>query len=289
MMTFRVLHPGPFRVAESPVWDDRRGQIFFVDIDAGAVHAVDLSGRQAGPWTFDAHVGCLALCDSGRLLVALTDRLVLLDPETGAVASFVTLPEVDPGMRSNDGKCGPDGAFWLGTTDTGKPKRSLGKLYRVTPDGAVSVLGRGFDTPNGLAWSPDGRTMWRSDSRARWIARGAFDPATGAMGRMQTLARPDPETGRPDGAAMDVEGRYWSAGVSAGFLNLWEGVAEPVRRVPVPAPAPTMPCFCGDGLGMLAVTSIARDVPGVLLLAEADTAGAPVARFDDSAMAVERP
>lgn len=287
-MEFNVFHPGPFRVAESPVWDDRRGLVFFVDIDAGAVHAVDLSGHQSGPWRFDGFAGSLALCESGRVLVALTDQLVLLDPETGAVQPFVTLPEVDAGMRTNDGKCGPDGAFWVGTTDTGKPKRSLGKLYRVAPDGAVTVLGRWADTPNGLAWSPDGRTMWRSDSRARWIAHGDFDPATGTMGPMQVTARPDPETGRPDGAAMDAAGRYWSAGVSAGVLNLWEGGPDPIRRIPVPVPAPTMPCFCGEGLDMLAVTSIAREGAGVLLIASADTVGAPVARFNDQATEGDR-
>ncbi len=158
--------------------------------------------------------------------------------------------------RGNDGKVGPDGHFWLGTMDERSPRQPVAALYRVSPAGNVESIETGMIVSNGLAWSSDGRTMFHSDSTGRWIDRFDFDPATGVRSARVRIATPDDEDGRPDGAACDAEGCYWSAGITAGCLNRYAPDGTVLAKFEVPVAAPTMPCFGGPDLKTLYFTSL---------------------------------
>ena len=284
-LDFRVLAPLGCRVGESPVWDARRDALFLCDVLAPAIHRVGLDGALRGTWRFDRPVGSLGLTESGRLVVALGRDVVVLDPETGALSALASLPE--PGTsRLNDGKVGPDGRFYVGSMDDRPVKEPVGALYRVSADGGAERVASGFKVSNGLAWSSDGRRLYHSDSRGPWIDAHDVDPATGRLSGRRRLVDLDDATGRPDGGACDAEGGYWSAGVSAGVLNRFDAEGALVARHPLPVRAPTMPCFCGPGLGLLALTSLSEGLPpgdgldGHLLIAEAPVAGVPVTRME---------
>jgi sugar lactone lactonase YvrE len=272
-------------VGESPVWDDRRGCVFLVDIRGRAVHALALDGEVRGAWPLAGEPGSLALCEDGTLLVALGDRIVRLDPQTGETTPFAHVSGVPAGGRLNDGKVGPDGAFWVGSMDVPQADPPGGALYRVARDGTVTRHAEGLRTSNGLAWSPDGATMFHSDSRAAWIDTVPFDAATGTLGARNRLRVLDDAIGRPDGAACDALGRYWSAGVSAGRLNVFAADGTLEAYAAFPAGAPTMPCFCGADQRTLVVTSLRRppdaagDADGRVYIGRAPLAGAPVPRF----------
>ena len=282
-----------FRLGESPLWDDRRERLFFVDIDAGEIHHVTEEGSSHRMWNAPPpdRPTALGLTTAGRLVVALTRSVVFLDPETGA---WEPLAEIDVGpstTRLNDGKVGPDGAFWVGSLDERPDRPAIGALFRVTPDGTVEKRLDGLRVSNGLAWSPDGRTMWLADSRGPWIDRFDFDPATGEMSNRSRFATLDDETGRPDGCTCDSAGFYWSAGVSAGRLNRFAPDGRLVEHWDLPIAWPSMPCFGGEGLRRLFVTSLAR--PGVeapasatlpagsVISFPAQIAGLPPRRFPD--------
>lgn len=134
---------------------------------------------------------------------------LLVDPEPEQVSN-------GPKNRLNDGKVGPDGAFWVGSMHA---EALMACLYRITGDGGAERKIGGLATSNGLAFTADGRTMFHADSRQCWVDRYDLDPATGTLSGRTRIAHPDEAMGRPDGAAADLEGRYWSAGVSAGVLN----------------------------------------------------------------------
>ncbi len=149
----------------------------------------------------------------------------------------------------------------------------------------------GIVVSNGLAFSPDGRTMFHADSRGPWIDRWDFEPSSGAIGNRQRIATLDEATGRPDGGATDVEGCYWSAGISAQVLNRFDRDGNLLARYPVPAAAPTMPCFGGADMRDLFVTNLTGGRPaellaryphsGLTLKGRAPVAGAPVSLFAD--------
>jgi len=275
----------PFRtqLGESPVWDARSRALWFVDVHAPAVHRLDVETGRLDTWPMPERCGSIGLCKGGRVLVSLRRALHLLAPASGKLEHFTDVePDAPEGNRLNDGKVAPDGSFWVGSMDDTPALAATGSLYRVTAAGRVEKKASGLRVSNGLAWSADGRTLFHSDSRGIWIRRYRHDPATGAISRQHEIARPTLEQGRPDGGATDVEGFYWSAGVSAGCLNRWSAEGELVRRVALPMPNPTMPCFAGDDLKTVYVTSLVRDPDanaGCTVRLELGVAGVPVARF----------
>ena len=233
----------------------------------------------------------MGLAESGRLVVAVAGERAYVRPASEHLTLLAELEPDFPKLRLNDGKVGPDGAFWVGSMDDRPVKEEIGSLYRVTADGRAERKIDGFKVSNGIAWSGDGRTMFHSDSRGPWIDRWQFDPATGEIGgrqRIRTLAN---EEGRPDGAACDIEGGYWSCGVSAGCLNRFDRDGKLLARVELPVPAPTMLAFGGKDMRTAYVTSLSENLAdprlaghanaGRLLSLDLGVAGVPIGRFAD--------
>ena len=289
MMNFELAWDARCSVAESPVWDAAHRRVLFCDIQGGRIHSlnVDTGVRD----THDLHetVGSFGLCRSGRWIVALRDRVVLYDPQIRKVEEF-TAPIAEPSSnRLNDGKVGPDGAFWVGSMDERSPRQPIGALYRVTPDGRIEHRTDGCACSNGLAWSPDGRVMYHSDSTAGIIEAWDFDPATGGMTNHRQIAKLTGEEGRPDGAAVDADGHYWSAGPSAGCINRFSPAGKLLERIAFPVPGPTMPCFTDRHMFVTSLREgkspdvLARFPSlGGLFRADAPVQGAPVGVFADA-------
>ncbi len=291
---FQPLNDVRADLGESPVFDRRRNVLWFADITRCVLHRTDLATGTHTQRLFPSEVGSLGLAASGRLVVALRHTVGLFDPNTDSFRAIAAIEaEQGASTRLNDGKVGPDGAFWVGSMDDrDRPdKQPIGALYRVTADGAVEKKVEGLVISNGLAFSPDGRSMFHSDSRARWLDRWDLEPATGAISNRTRIAAPDDAMGRPDGGATDAEGYYWSAGISAQRLNRYAPDGRLVETHAVPVGAPTMPCFGGADMKTLFVTSLRSGRPaellarfpltGITVVGTAQVAGADVGVFAD--------
>ncbi|PIB42028.1 calcium-binding protein [Pseudomonas sp. 2822-15] len=274
----------PFEIAESPLWDDRRSLLWFVDINNHAIHSYDPKSGVLNRYQMPALVGSIGLSEDERLVAALKTGIHLFDPATGEL-EFIVNPEVDrPGNQLNDGKVGPDGCFWVGSMDENSMNIS-GALYRVTASGEVTLVKDGIFISNGLAWSPDGKIMYHSDGLSSTVKAFDFDVATGTISNERDFFTFDHEEfGWPDGATMDVHGNYWSAGIFRGKINQVSPEGKLLRSLQMPVLATTMPCLGGDDVPTLFVTSLASDVDdvrqeGALLSCEIDVAGVPSYRF----------
>jgi sugar lactone lactonase YvrE len=288
MSDFELVWDARCGVAESPVWDTETRQLLFCDINGKRINAlsVDTGARQG--WDFPEVVGSFGLCNSGRLVVAQRHHVVLFDRRSGVLTDLTPKVTEPPTNRLNDGKVGPDGAFWVGSMDENSPRQKIAALYRVTADGRITKQEDGYAVSNGLAWSPNGRIMYHSDSTAGIIEAWDFNPVTGERANHRIVAKLTNEDGRPDGAATDFEGNYWSAGPSAGCINCFSPTGALLRKWPFPVPGPTMPCFAED---WMYVTSLREgksaqtlaDFPslGGLFRAKAPALGAQVAVFAD--------
>jgi len=276
-------------LGECPVWSAEEQALYWVDVRAPALHRLDPATGGTRTWPLPRRVGSFGLRESGGAVVALVEGFHLLDLDTGAL-TFLAGPDAHvPGTRFNDGKVSPEGRFWAGTMDEESLSRPIAALYRLDPDGGVHRVVDGLIVSNGLAWSADGRTMFHSDSKGMVIWAYDYDPEHGTVANRRVLARPSEEVGRPDGAATDVEGFYWSAGISAGVLNRWAPDGRLDRSIPLPCSNPTMPCFGGPDLRTIFVTSLRHDVPADVLEAKplsggifavrVDAPGVPVGRF----------
>jgi sugar lactone lactonase YvrE len=274
----------PLGIGESPVWDEKSGVLWFVDIVAPRLYRFDAETSDVTCFEMPALLGSIALTSDRRILVALRTGVHLFDPQTQEM-TFLVNPEPDVASnRLNDGKVGPDGAFWIGSMHMARPFESTGALYRVTADGKATRIVGDIAVSNGLAWSPDGRTMYHADSAKGWVKAYEFSVEAGTIANGRTLITLAAAEGIPDGAAVDSEGCYWSAGVSAGCLNRISPHGLIVERYPLPVAFPTMPCFGGRDGKTLYVTSMSATRGGVsaegsLIAIDVGVCGAPIPRF----------
>ena len=257
-----IVVPGGAELGESPVWDERRGCLWWVDIKRGAVHrhepqrgghgaAADAS-RRVGE-----EVGAVALRERGGLVLAVRSGVLVLDDLCSPPRRLADLAA--PGVRFNDAKCDPAGRLWAGTlADDGRA--GVGRLYRVQPDGRAEVALEGVTMSNGLDWSPDGRTLYYVDSATQRVDAIAFDPESGSLGKRRTLIEIPNEEGIPDGLTVDAEGFIWLALFGRGAVLRIAPDGERERTVQVPVSHPTSCAFGGPDLADLYVTSAAKDL-----------------------------
>jgi sugar lactone lactonase YvrE len=278
-------------LGECPVWDAAHDRLLVADITGCAIHALSPAGALQRSWHFEAEVGSFGLARSGRWIVALRRQVILFDPETDERGTIFA-PDLPPTVRFNDGKVGPDGAFWVGTMDENTPRAPLGVLYRIAAGQEPGAIAEGLMVSNGLAWTGDGRTMVHTDSGGGWIDAWDFAAASGAAtNRRRVFDYTDPAIGRPDGAAFDRADTYWSAGVRAGRINRFARDGKLLGSDPFPNPGVTMPCFGGPGLGTLYWTSLRHALGsaaitehpdlGALYVMPAPVPGVPIEPFAD--------
>jgi sugar lactone lactonase YvrE len=276
-------------LGESPVWSAEEQALYWVDIIGATLNRLDPGTGQNRSWQMPEAIGSCGLRAAGGAVVALRDGFHLFDFGTERL-TFLSDPEADePRTRFNDGKVSPDGRFWAGTMDDNPDRQPIGALYRLDPDHSWRKMVDGLIVSNGLAWSADGRTMFHSDSRGQVINAYDYDPATGTIANKRVIARPTEEIGRPDGGATDMEGFYWSAGISAGVLNRWAPDGRLDRQIPLPCAAPTMPCFGGADMKTIFITSLrqnvsaeklaAKPLSGGIFALEVEVPGVPVAKY----------
>ena len=278
------------QLGECPVWSPAENVVYWIDIQGRKLHRTAPATRTTTSIDLPSRPGMIALRKKGGLVVVLEDGLYACDPRSGALDLLVSLEADQPENRANDGKCDAAGRLWVGTMNVSQAGEPTGNFYRIDPDLTVTKISSGFRIPNGLAWSPDDKVMFHTDTRANVVWRYAFDPATGKRGTEQPFFRFDrPATGGVDGAAMDSEGGYWPAmyGGSKLLRLLPDGTVE--REIALPVLQPTMPAFGGADMKTLFVTSAAQKLSdadlraqpfaGGLLAVETDFVGHPVHAF----------
>lgn len=283
----------PCLLGESPTWLPDERLLLWLDIPGRALHEWRPHDGRHRHWALPTEPGCLAPLPGGELLLALRDGLVRFDRSNGSRQPLAA-PPYDPAReRFNDGKADPQGRFWVGTIYEPRD-RAAAALYRWQGQRLERVAGD-ITTSNGLAFSPDGRTMYWADTKAHVVRALDFDGSDGSLSRMRDVARFEPKTadtdlsryqGRPDGAAVDSEGAYWVAMFEGRRLLRLAPDGRVLADVPLPVRCPTMPCFGGDDLRTLFVTTSRENRPadelqaepwaGCVLMARVEVPGLPV-------------
>lgn len=292
-MDFTPLPVAPSLLGESPFWHPDEAALYWVDIPGKALNRWHPDTAAHRLWPLPAEPGCCAPLPGGDLLLAMRDGLFRFNPEQG-VRSRLAAPPYDPRHeRYNDGKADPQGRLWVGTIYEPRdaPKAVL---YRWAA-GKLTPMAAGVTVSNGLAFSPDGATLLWSDTSAHRIDALDFDGVDGSLSRRRAYTQFPLKTagqdlttygGRPDGAAMDVEGCCWVAMFEGQRLVRLSPTGEVLLSVGLPVRCPTMPCFGGPDLRTLYVTTARNNRPadelaqqpwaGCVLSARVDVPGLPV-------------
>lgn len=278
------------RLGESPVWSAQDQALWFVDISGRRLHQFK-PGGDARAFDLEEDTGCIGLAADGGFVAGARSGIWRLDGQGRRLRQLAANPEDPATSRFNDGRVDPAGRFLAGTLD--EPKAGgRAHLYRYD-DRGLAVLAGGLLTSNGLAFSPDGLTLYHSDTPRFTVWRYDYDPSTGEAENRREFVRLDPDVpdrARPDGAAVDADGCYWSALYAGARVHRYDPEGQLMAAYPVPARWPTMPAFGGAGLRTLYVTT-ARDggsdeaeltaLPqsGGLFAMQVDTPGLPASLF----------
>jgi sugar lactone lactonase YvrE len=254
------------RVGESPVWSAQEQALYWVDIPVKQIHRLSFPSLSLDSWTCPEMVGCIAPnFDLNYWIVGAESGVFKFSVLHDSSFSFEPLAPVShhaQGMRFNDGRLDRGGRFLAGTMVMDMSlAQPYGCIYSLDGDASNPVLRQhlqGFLTPNGMAFSPDGHLMYLSDShpQSQKIWSFKYDSEAGVMHDQALLFDMSNTPGRPDGAAVDVDGCYWICGNDAGMVYRItpEGVIDQSFHLPIKKPA--MCSFGGSNWDTLFVTSI---------------------------------
>ncbi len=245
-------------LGECPVWSELEQRLYWVDIDGKRIHRYDPAGGINETRDVPTRPGSLALTASpGVLLIATEHELAWFDWQAGRLDPWLALEAAGTGNRLNDGRCDPQGRFWVGSMfERASEGRFTGLLHRVATDGSFETVRNEIGVTNGLAFSPDGRTMYFADTLCDTVWAYDYDVDTAHLSAERVFIDFADKPGRPDGACVDADGGYWVACVYGGAVMRFTPAGAVDRTIKVPANRPTMPAFGGAGLDILFVTSI---------------------------------
>ena len=269
-------------LGECPTWSAREQVLWCVDILAPAIHRFDPRSGALESFPQQEEVGCIGLREQGGVIAALRSGVWLLDELGRPQRKIADNPGEAAKSRFNDGRVDPWGNFWCGSLWEPQDKNGA-LLCRVTPSLELEVKARDVKISNGVAFSPDRRWMYHSDTPNEVLYRYPLDE-NGEPGAREIFRRFDASGGVPDGAAVDSEGFYWSAQFDGGRIVRIDPVsAQIVDEIALPVRWPTMVAFGGPDLKTLYITSSREDrteeelarypQSGDILAVEVDVAG----------------
>jgi sugar lactone lactonase YvrE len=276
---------GPDYLGEGPVWDDRSGDLVWVDISGRLVHRWNPTTGVATSFATDGDVGAVLLCEDGGLVLAIECELWRVD----AAGEMTVLADVEPtpGVRFNDCRADPRGRLWAGTLHRDR-KQGKAALYRLDPGNELTEVLPERTISNGIGWNLDGTEMYYIDSTTQRVVSFDYDLDTGGLGDRRVFADIEPTDGLPDGLTVDADGCVWVCLFGGGRIRRYrpDGVLD--NEIMLPLTNPTCPGFGGPDLRTLYITTarhrlseeqLEREpLAGALLQLDVGVAGLPTNR-----------
>ncbi len=241
-------------LGEGSIWDFRRAELFFVDIEEGKLFTYTEQGRFSVKKT-GQRVSAVVPAVNGLLILAMQKGIYSYRRKDSAFHLLAVNPADSQSYRFNDGKCDPSGRFWVGTMSMDYKKGS-GNLYCLGEGGNMQRMKSGVTISNGIVWSADKRKMYYIDTPTREVVMFCYDDETGRIDSGRVVIRIPQEMGGPDGMTIDAEGKLWIAHYGGGAVRRWDpDNGKLLKTVNVPAKNVTSCAFGGADLDILYITT----------------------------------
>ena len=275
-------------LGEVPVWDADKELLWWTDVFRPAIHRLDAASGEVESWTPPDKVHSFALRENGGMVIAGRKGFAFYDPEAGTYELLHDPREDSEGTLLNDGRADRQGRFWAGTMDK-LLKRPSGQLFRLDADRTSHMAADGITLPNGVAFSPDGGTLYYADSLLKNIFAFDLDGETGVLSNKRIFAETDALPGIPDGATVDAEGFLWSARFDGGRVLRHTPDGSVAGEIELPVSRVTSCALGGQDLKTLFITTAffrltdeqraAEPLAGALFAIEVDVPGVPEPRY----------
>ena len=280
MNLWQSVTPQPDQLGESPFWHPDEQMLYWVDIPARRIRRANVRTGNPESWAMPQEPGCIAPALSGGLVIALRDGIYRARAWGGALEPVARFDHDTATTRFNDGKADALGRFWAGTMYEPRDRRTA-TLYSIDcrpyngQEGRplVETLAGDATIANGLAWSPDNKTLYWANTTDHVVHAWDWDAQANALQNRRVFCQFDGKPagwapgqpgygGRPDGAAVDSEGNYWCAMFEGARLLKFSPAGVLLDEIGLPVRCPTMPCFGGDDLRTLYLTSASYNRSG---------------------------
>jgi D-xylonolactonase len=249
-------------LGEGALWDARTRQVWFVDIKGRRIHRCSHDGLERRSWDAPSQVGFIVPETGGGMVCGLEDGLYRFIEASGAFEPLAMVEADDSGNRFNDGHVDVAGHLWFGSMHDAE-EAPTGALYRF--DGThVRRMDDGYVITNGPAVSPDGATLYHTDTLAKRVY--AFDRAAdGSLSNKRPFVE-IVDGGHPDGMAVDADGHLWVATFGGWRIDRFDAAGAKVGEVRFPCANVTKLAFGGDDLRTVYATTARKGLSGQELL-----------------------
>jgi sugar lactone lactonase YvrE len=302
----------PDMLGESPFWHPTEQMLYWIDIPGKKIHRTSLDGMVTEGWDMSQEPGCIAPAKRGGLVIALRDGIYRAAHWQAELVKIASVDYDTATQRFNDGKCDTAGRLWAGSMFEPRTER-LAALYCLDARGTVEqksapkfdIVQKDAILANGLAWSPDNKTIYWADTVDQIIHAWDWDDASGSMSNKRVFQKFDakpagwtPENtqgvnyqGRPDGCAVDTQGNYYIAMYDGQRILKFAPSGQLLATIPTPTRCTTMPCFGGEDMKTLFITTSsfmrsaeelqAQPLAGHVFAMPVDVPGLPVNFYQD--------
>lgn len=235
---------------EGIIWRSTGEQLSWVDIELGLLHVAAVDGgsvRMKSIFDLGDQLGCALPSAAGGWICGLGRSLATVS-ELGIVSA--TPPLLGDSERFNDGHIDPQGRLVIGTLNTSGPDGHQ-LLLRLENDARVTIIDDTLGISNGIAWSPDGLTMFHADTAARTITRRDYGDIIGPPEVFAVIG------GMPDGIAVDADGRVWVTVFDQGRVDVYSATGEllPEQSIVLPNAHIASVGFAGPSLDVLVLAT----------------------------------
>ena len=291
--TAELLVDARCELGEGIIWDAARACLWWTDIDGRQIWRFDPASKAVERFTPPDRVGFIAVAAGGRLLLGCAKALHMATPGQGGALSTTPLVDVErdlPTTRTNDGRADRAGNVVFGTLDEQQPRQPLGRFYQYSTRHGLRPL----DLPrcrvsNSLAFSPDGRTLYFTDTPTGVIRCGDYEADAATITNVRDFAVLAPEDGHPDGSIIDADGCLWNAAWGGACVRRFTPRGTVDRTVHLAAKNPTCPAFGGTGLGTLYVTSSRQQLTADELAQTPESGGVFAVQLSDAGGIADTP
>lgn len=247
-------------LGEGAFWNYKTMELYWVDIEGKEFNIYNPSTRNNRSIKMPSLIGTVVPYNENEAVVALVDGIYKVNLQTEELNLLSDVEANKPENRFNDGKCDPNGNFWVGSMyfEQSKPNASV---YKISEKGETVKMIDSVTISNGIVWTKDSKTMYYIDTPTSHIMAYDFDPQTSTISNGRIAINVNEEDGFPDGMTIDENDMLW--------VGMWNGDAiahfnpltgELINKIKVPAHNVTSCAFGGENLDILYITTSSLDM-----------------------------